>query len=192
MTKFLTAALPAILLCVAAPPIHATTIDFTYTGVVAGPEHSYGSGSFSFADGLTTLGLGDLTDFTFNLHINNGGSYFNTFTSADLTAFSATIAGGSVTDLSLDTNAETSPIHGIIPENFVVTGLGPLEASNTVVSSGYVVDRGQVTIAAAQTPEPSTWTLMLGCVALAGAWKLRARDFKQHKDISGIDPARVA
>ena len=71
----------------------ATIVQFSYSGHgVPGFEgiDCNGNGSFSFADGLSTVGLTDLSSFTVTLDENTPNTV--TFGLADLKDFSATLA----------------------------------------------------------------------------------------------------
>jgi hypothetical protein len=156
-------------------PADAGTVTFTYTGS-PGPQHSSGTGSFSFSDSPASVALGDLTAFSFLLSVNNGGTN-DTFGLGDLLTFTATISGGSVTALSLQTQfVQPTPLISF-PEDFVVTGLGANQARNDAKpGTGIVnsVDQGIVTTSGPglqAAPEPTTLSFLglgLAAVALAG------------------------
>ncbi len=157
-------------------PAVAGTVTFDYTGT-PGASFSSGTGTFSYAGALASVGLGDLTSFTFNLCVNNGGTCFPPFTFSDLLSFSATIDAGSVTALSLTTDF-VDGTNGAVPEDFVVSGLGAGQAENESNSQGdiFLVDQGIVTTAGpgvASVTEPGM--LALFGVGLVGLGAMRRR-----------------
>ena len=84
-----------------------TIVDFSYSGR-GGPDNagliSTGTGTFSFADGLSTVGLTDLTSFDFTLNENTPNTA--TFGLSALTSFSASVGPGStLTNLALATSS---------------------------------------------------------------------------------------
>jgi hypothetical protein len=104
-----------------------TIVDFSYYGR-GGPDNAglitTGAGSFSFADGLSTVGLADLTSFDFTM-AENSPVNSATFSLADLTAFSASFGPGpTLTSLAL----ASSPVQGsnqdTYPREFDISSLG--------------------------------------------------------------------
>jgi hypothetical protein len=87
-----------LVLGLCAPPARAGTITFSYSGLdvtgFPGGGSSVGSGSFSFADSPSTVGLAGLTSFAFTqtttLNSPLEVSSFN-YGLADLQTFSATL-----------------------------------------------------------------------------------------------------
>jgi hypothetical protein len=151
-----------------------TIVDFSYSGR-GGPDSagliSTGTGSFSFADGIATVGLTDLTSFDFSLTENTPNTV--TFGLADLTSFSATVGPGpSLTSLALDTRAVQGPDPTSYPREFTISSLNPPDAETHVVVLGFPIfwTSGTVTITAVTVPEPSSFTLaVLGVGALIAA-----------------------
>ena len=93
-----------------------TIVNFGYSGR-GGPDYagliSTGAGSFSFADGLATVGLADLTSFAFDLDENTPNTA--TFGLLDLTSFSASVGPGpTLTSLAL----ETGSVQGSNPSTY--------------------------------------------------------------------------
>ena len=93
MRRAMLAAAVLVLMAATAGRTQAGTIvNFSYSGR-GGPDSagliSTGTGSFSFADGLTTVAMGDLLSFQFDLEENSPNTV--TFGLADLTSFSATV-----------------------------------------------------------------------------------------------------
>jgi hypothetical protein len=146
---------------------HADTVTFSYD-TPAGPTHSFGTGSFSYSGPLASIDLAELTSFSFNLTINNGGSGGFTYDLAELTSFSATVTGGNVSALSLQTQSVPGTFGGAAPEYFIVTGLGSLQAQNDVpfdpfpfiVAVGTVTTSGPGLPPPPAVPEPSTFALL--------------------------------
>jgi hypothetical protein len=160
-------------------------VDFTYSG--AGGFHTTtGSGSFSFANGLTTVGLSDLTAFSFTqTEVLGGKSGTFDYGLSDLTSFSATLGPGpTVTALSLasDFVAQSSGGLLLIDESLSFTGLGTNEAlilGNKPGVGIITASTGTVTITSptTATPEPASLTLLgMGAAGLLGyGWRRRQR-----------------
>jgi hypothetical protein len=166
----------ALVLAASTLAAHADTVTFSYD-TPAGPTHSFGTGSFSYSGPLASIDLAELTSFSFNLTINNGGSGGFTYDLAELTSFSATVTGGDVSALSLQTKSVPSTFGGASPEYFIVTGLGSLQAQNDVpfdpfpfiVAVGTVTTSGPGLPPPPAIPEPSSFILLgTGIVGLAG------------------------
>ena len=141
----------------------ANTIMISYSGTGPG-SLSMGLGSFSFADGLSTVNLSDLTAFSFSQSFNVGDSVVPEFRYGlgDLTAFSATLSAGQIlTTLSLETgNVLGNPAtysHGraFAPQAFKVTSLATGGASTLNLNIDTTITTGTVTQVSA-VPEPST------------------------------------
>jgi hypothetical protein len=138
------------------------TVNFRYSGR-GGPDFagliSTGAGSFSFAGGLSTVGLTDLTSFDFTLDETTPNTA--TFGLTNLTSFSAAVGPGTtLTSLAL----ATGPVQGTNPETerreFTVSSLGPQGASTSFVLLGlpFSLTQGSVTIVSV-VPEPSSLAL---------------------------------
>lgn len=160
-----------------------TIVDFSYSGR-GGPDFagliSTGTGSFSFSGGLSTVGLADLTSFSFTLNENTPNTA--TFSLADLTSFSASVGvGPTLTGLAL----ATGPVQGSNPETypreFVISSLDPGNASTyyyvDFLGQPFSLTAGSVTITSIVTssvPEPSSLSLAVLCALLvAGGWSRR-------------------
>ncbi len=181
----------ALFVCVAISA-NAGVVTFTYTGSGARtwsgtPETTAsGTGSFGF-DGLpaTLSSVSDLTAFVFNLTINDGinGPALYSYGLTDLVSFSATMSGGVVTALSLETQAVGSDNPDYYyPTVFIITDQNILVVENGVkisgaATGGYDGDFFTETIGAVTTqgpgsgvPEPSSLALLgagiIVCVAL--------------------------
>jgi hypothetical protein len=164
-------------------------VTFTYSGVGA-EDSGYGGGSFSFADGLTTVGLADLTSFDFVLHddaTGAGTSSEYSFGLGDLTSFSAALsAGPTLASLSLGTGFVDGSNPAFSPQSFTVASLAPDGASTSsilvlpppeapIIS---LATTGSLTVAGITTgpaaPEPAS--LAMGVVAsLVGLGIVRRR-----------------
>jgi hypothetical protein len=142
----------------------ADTVSFTYLGhdVTGIGGTSSGSGSFTFAGGLTTIGLGDLTSFAFSqtTNINIPGlppSVTFSYILPDLVDFAASLTGGVLTSLSLHTIEVPGIPSGFNPESFNVTSLA---VNGAFTATGDItLQVGTVTIGAATVPEPSSLIL---------------------------------
>jgi hypothetical protein len=170
----------------AASCLHAATITFDYNAPNVGSTEVSGFGSFTYANGaLTSIGLSDLSAFTFELDLldttvpvsSTNPAVFD-FNKSDLTSFSASASGGVITALSLMTGFEAANNTSNFDENqkdLIVTSLLVNGASNqndndiTPLISLY--DTGTITI----TPEPSSaWLAGSGALLLA-FWRLKRR-----------------
>ncbi len=160
----------------------STIVNFSYSGR-GGPDFagliSTGTGSFSFADGLETIGLADLTSFSFTLDENTPNTTI--FGISDLTSFSATLgAGPTVTSLALGTSKVQSNNEETWPREFFIASLDPDGASSryffVIESLELTTGTATITSVLSTVPEPSSVTLG-GCAALIGilAWSRHAR-----------------
>ncbi len=149
------------------------TVNFSYYGT-GGPGNgglsSTGAGSFSFADGLTTVDRGDLASF--NLILNENTPNTTTFGLADLSSLSASVGPGpTLTSLSLATDAVQGSNNTTYPREFTVSSLDPALATSYFVILGEPIfwTGGVVTITGVSVPEPSSFTLaILGALIVAG------------------------
>ena len=172
---------------VAAPSLHASTVTFNYTAANLVLIGVSGFGSFSYNGSLSSIGLSDLTSFAFQLDISVPFAFVNPatfdFTKSDLLSFSATVSGGAVTALSLKTDFESADNTGIYDEtqkDLVVTHLGHNgaydETELTVLNDKIIpFDIGTITTQG-PAPEPSTALLAGGGAALLLAfWRRTLR-----------------
>ena len=163
----------------------ATIVQFSYSGRgVPGFEGIFcnGNGSFSSADDLSTVGLADLTSFSFSMEetAQNSPSNSVTFGLTDLKDFSATLgAGPSLTSLSLDTGPVQGTDNQTEPRGFSVSALGDGGASTSYYLSifgPFELTAGTVTITSVVVPEPPAITLAaLALLMIAGGQPLRRK-----------------
>ncbi len=181
----------------------ANTIMISYSGTGPGSV-SMGLGSFSFADGLSTVNLSDLTAFSLSQSFNVGDSVVPEFRYGlgDLTAFSATLSAGQIlTTLSLETgNVLGNPAtdsHGraFAPQAFKVTSLATGGASTLNLNIDTTITTGTVTQVSA-VPEPSTLITsgLAGLIGLAYAARRGSAGGRQNgtstsRQRSDHDPA---
>jgi hypothetical protein len=169
---------------VAAPLLHATTITFEYTAPNVGISSVSGFGMFSYSGTLSSIALGNLTSFAFELDLTTPSALPPTATFdyglGDLLSFSATSSGGVITALSLSTDFEAASNTSNFDENqknLVVNSLAINGAFNQndddILNQTTLYDTGTITI----TPEPSTGLLAGGGALLLVYWRrtLRAR-----------------
>ncbi len=157
-----------------------TIVNFSYSGR-GGPDEagliSTGAGTFSFATGLSTVGLANLASFNFILNENTPNT--TTFGLADLTSFSASVGPGpTLTSLALQTDAVQGSNQTTYPREFTISSLNPPDASTHYVFLGFPFfwTSGPVTINAVTVPEPSTLTLaVLGALIVAGGRSCRRK-----------------
>jgi hypothetical protein len=149
----------------------ADTVNFVFQGTeqtgLGGT--ATGTGTFSFTGSPATLGLSELTTFSFadTLNVNGFGSSTFTYSLADLSSFSAVLSGDTLVSLSLSTIEVPGTSGGFAPESFSVTSLAPDGASTQ--SGGTLTFLGQASQVSAVTPEPSTLALFgTGILGLAG------------------------
>jgi hypothetical protein len=162
----------------------AAQLDFTWSGQRL--THGFtgsGSGSIDFADGLTNIGLSDLTGFNFTYYINSvqyGGGNIPIVTHlADLTAFNLQVAPGN------------AGVNGV--EAFGFDSYTPQYASSFSVfacppgwcgDNAYAVE-GPITFTAYESsaPEPVSFALIgLGMVAMGGWRKLARRSYRSSNE----------
>lgn len=161
-----------------------TLVDFRFAVDAPGNYNRVtGGGSFTFADGLTTVGLGDLEGFFFTASVidaTHGGPQPYDYQIISLLAFTATFeaspTGPTLTSLSLSTSPQSTP-QPLFPElafhaTSLATGGAFMERWDADVDEGvYVV--GTITIrgirtGAAPVPEPSgVIALGLGAIGVA-------------------------
>jgi len=184
MTKRLVPSFALLLISVAASTstLHAGTVTFTYSGNPVNTTTVSGFGSFSYNGSLSTIGLGDLTSFNFEMDLSTPGAItnpaiFQYSLVPDLLSFSATVVGGVVTSLSLATDYESAINTGVYDEtqkSLVVTSLATGGASNYTYSSVLnrvtLFDTGTITTLGpgGATPEPSSMLLAGGAALLLG------------------------
>jgi hypothetical protein len=170
---------------VAVPCVHAATITFDYNAANVGLTEVSGFGSFSYNGALTSIGLGDLSSFAFELVLfstSTPGPTTNPalfdFGLGDLTSFSASASGGVITALSLITDFEAASNTGTFNENqknLIVTSLAINGAANDnqdeVLNRTTLFDTGTITV----TPEPSSALLAGGGTLLLAVWRRKRR-----------------
>jgi hypothetical protein len=143
------------------------TVTFTYSGTGLGSsETDAGSGSFSYSGSLSSVGLGDLTNFTYTDTYHEDLTYtvYN-FGKTDLTAFSATIdpSTGDVTALSLATDF-LSPTPYSYPgqTSFTVDSLGMAYFFNYWNEGSYGTITTNGPVLSSSVPEGGTdWLYLL-------------------------------
>src|SRR5262245_23748891 len=127
-----------------------------------------GTGTFSFPDGFSAVGLGNLTSFNFTMtETTEPPSNSNTvmFGLSDLTSFSATLGPGpTLTSLTLATGPVEGSEEGSYPREFAISSLGSGGASTCFVILGMstFLTAGDITINSigpAAVPEPATFAL---------------------------------
>ena len=158
-----------------------TIVDFSYSGR-GGPDFagliSTGAGSFSFAGGLSFVGLKDLTSFTFTLNENTPDT--TTFGLSDLTSFSASVGPGpSLASLALATNTVQGSNQETEPREFIVSSLssGGAATDYYFFFQSFSLTSGTVTINSVTTaPEPSTFSLAgFGTLSVAAGCRCRRK-----------------
>jgi hypothetical protein len=174
-------------------------VNFSYSGR-GGPDFagtiSNGSGSFSFAERLSSIGLSDLSSFNFTLNENTPDT--TTFGLSDLTSFSAFVSSGpSLTVLALVTDPVQGSNQETEPREFGVSSLSPGGAySNFLIhflDESFQLTTGSVTINSIgpnSVPEPSTFTpAVVGAQIVLGAWS-RRRNVHARAPAPGSPPQR--
>jgi hypothetical protein len=149
-------------------------VTFTY----AAPEDSNGTtttgiGAFSYTGNLASITLSEITAFDFHLTFTNSDYTIDPvfdFGLVDLLSFSATVSGGVVTSLSLQTGFEYADnSDAFLGERLTVTSLATGGANNdaqdelnpniiTVINTGTITTQGP----GGTVPEPSTLWLTGG------------------------------
>jgi hypothetical protein len=186
-----TAAVLGLLAATAGQARAGTIVTFSYSGN-GGPDNqgflSTGAGSFSFANNLAGVGLGNLTSFNFTLNemlVNENGppNTVNTvqYGLADLNSFTAFVGPGpTLTALTLDTHGVVGSEYGSHARELTVSSLTPPAACTHMIIFGFPISltSGTVTINSVTTavPEPSSFTLaVLGALIVAGGWSRRRK-----------------
>jgi hypothetical protein len=180
----LAAAVLSLLAATAGQARAGTTVSFSYSGR-GGPDDegffTTGTGSLSFASGLSTVGLSDLTSFAFSLEENNPPTPLNiaNFGLTDLTSFSASVGPGpTLTSLALQTSAVQGSDQTTYPREFSISSLNPSVAFTHFDLFGFPIflTGGTVTITSVSVPEPSTFNLaVLGALIVAAGWSRRRK-----------------
>jgi hypothetical protein len=158
-------------------------VNFSYSGR-GGPDFagtiSNGSGSFSFAEGLSSVGLADLSSFNFTLNENTPDT--TTFGLSDLKSFTAFVSSGpSLTVLSLAIGPVQGSNQETEPREFGVSSLSPGGAESRFfvhfLDESFQLTPGTATINSIgpnSVPEPSTFTpTAMGALIVLGAWSHR-------------------
>jgi hypothetical protein len=163
-----------LLVCLACVSMSATTLTFEYTGARASQGlFDRGFGSFTYADGLTTVNLAELTSFTFD-DIQDGTQcglchqdpnfpdFVNIhFGLADLLSFNL---------VSDATHPPTDPLHFTLSTTGGLQGFDVFEdAGQRLAGIGLAV--GPISF----TPEPGTLFLLLPLALLMAVLRRRRR-----------------
>jgi len=165
---------------IAAPGLHASTVYFQYTGTDVSTTAVSGTGFFTYNGALASIGLGNVTSFAFELDLSTPGAHPDPatfdFDLGDLQTFSASISGGVVTALSLTTDYQAASNTSNYDENqksLVVTTLATasINSQDEVLNQVTQYDTGTITI----LPEPSTGLLVGGAALLAAFWRRTLR-----------------
>jgi hypothetical protein len=184
-TSLIALAAAALMSAGAAP---ATVVDFSYAIISDGSpyaEIASGTGAFETIGDNGTFDLANLSAFTISGDasvIFVSGSY--SFGIGDLSAFSATLSNGTLTNLSFAVSGAvdffdlSDNLFGTGNVTITAAGLAPGNVTATV-NSGYfpTFGTGDLTATArpaAAIPEPASWALMLAGFGLVGA-ALRGR-----------------
>jgi Hint domain len=213
-----------------APATSPEIFNFTYTGA-AGPGYpgvsAQGSGSFTvLTAGGPVLSLANIVSFNLTLTVTKTGSGAGTdvitYTLPDLTSFAATLASGTLTTLSLGTDAggynHSVPV--VTYETFQVADLANGGAATDVLNSNSIVTEGSIAVTPGQTVlselqvqcfaegtliatpdgERAVETLRPGETVLVASgeirdivWIGRRRiDARHHPDPASVLPVRIA
>lgn len=150
-------------------PTAARAAMATFSFVGADDDDPYitatGTLSFNYANGKTTLGLGDITGFRFAYTVTSADPSFQysdvfTFGQSDLTSFAATATStGQVTALSLRTGFESSATDFLAPQFVVVSALGR-NGVETFFGTGRHDDALGGTLTPSVVPEPGSLALL--------------------------------
>ena len=154
--------------------VAAGIIGFTYTGIdpTCSTCSATGTGSFSFADSPTSVGLGDLTSFSFTqTYTDTSVPVAGTFNYSllDLLSFAATLdLAQNLTALALETKEVRVTSGEFLPQSFKVTSLASAETEICSQTKGgnecLQVTAGSISTSA--VPEPATLFLLI--IAAAG------------------------
>ena len=158
--------------------VRAETIGLSYAGqVTVGAANNWGvtdisgSGVVTFADGMASVGVGDLSNFLFTLTVT-GSQYtdVDTYGLSDVSDFTATLDGaGDVTALSFTTDSGSGSWY-YPGQQLSMTLNGDSSTGNFDVGAFSV---GALTTTAS-VPEPATMTLMAaGLLGLSGIRRRR-------------------
>jgi hypothetical protein len=152
-----------LVLAMSAANSWAATYSFTYhgSGAIFGgsaTDAAFGAGDFTVLDNANPAGIGDLIAFTFDLAVTHpadgaaaeGTDLFH-YGLADLSAFSASFAGGRVTALNLSTDQQQARLNW--SEIFMV---GSLDAGAAFTSDGDadIISSGGILVTRSDVPEP--------------------------------------
>jgi hypothetical protein len=152
----------------------AATLNFSFSGEqLSTRATAAGTGSLGFPDGLLTVGLPDLTTFSYSGYVQsvyNGTSFTipESYGLPDLSDFTLTVSGGAISAFSLDT---------------IRLSAWPTQFSVFPASGGFYGNTGAdilgpVSITAFDaTPEPAAFALIgLGLAGL-GVWRKRRHSY---------------
>ena len=108
----------------------AATIDFSFSGQqLTSQQTATGTGSLAFADGITTVGLPDLTAFFYSGTVVTSyfaapGTTIQSFGLSNLADFALIITGASVSTFKLDTTPSVNllQVFSVFPTSFGIYG----------------------------------------------------------------------
>ncbi len=138
-----------------------------------------GSGIIEFPDGLSFIGLDDISNFSFTnvFTIRNASgdpvaNYSWSFGLADLDVFNSTLVGDTVSTFHLETTfvAEAFGATGVKPANFIVDSFPAARTEALDGAFSFTVTEGTVSV----VPEPSS-IFLLGTGLLWAAFRGRRR-----------------